>query len=183
MNNLERTDPRHAAVARILWIILGLNLAVALTKLAFGQLTGSLAITADGLHSVLDASSNVIGLVGISLAQRPPDENHPYGHRKYETFAAIAVAGMMFLGCRGSLARGWPRLPHPGERPHIPAASFAVLAGTIAVNLIVVVIERREGRRLQSELLRSDAAHTLSDVYASLLVIASFVAQQLHVGW
>ena len=177
-----RQDQRQRAISRILWIILGLNLLVAVTKLVYGRLAGSLALTADGLHSLVDGSSNVVGLVGVFLARRPPDDNHPYGHRKYETFAALGIAGMMFLGCREILASAWERLQHP-HAPVITPIAFAIMGATIAVNLMVVAIERREGRRLSSELLLSDAAHSQSDVYASLLVVASFVAQRLGLAW
>lgn len=178
----EPRNQRRQAIARILWVILGINLLVAVTKLVLGRLSGSLAITADGLHSLLDGASNVIGLVGVGVAGRPPDDNHPYGHRKYETFAALGVAGMLFLGCREIAFEAWERLRHP-VTPHVVPAALAILAGTIAINLLVVRFERREGRRLSSELLLSDAAHTQSDVYASLLVVTSFVAQRLGVGW
>ena len=92
-------DARRDAIARVLLGILGLNLAVAAAKLIYGYHSGAIAITADGVHSMLDGASNVIGLIGIAIARRPPDANHPYGHRKYETFAALGIAAMMFLGC------------------------------------------------------------------------------------
>src|SRR5206468_12593857 len=89
-----RAEQRLAGIARVMWIILGLNLIVALAKLLYGYRSGAIAITADGIHSLLDSASNVIGLIGISVAGRPADSNHPYGHRKYETFAALGVAMM-----------------------------------------------------------------------------------------
>src|SRR5262245_12589679 len=95
----QRGAQRLDRIAAVLWAILGLNLLVAVAKLIYGHTSGAIAITADGLHSLLDSASNVIGLVGISVARRPPDANHPYGHRKYETFAALGIAGMMFVGC------------------------------------------------------------------------------------
>jgi cation diffusion facilitator family transporter len=180
--NAERLDQRRQTIARILWIILGLNLLVAVAKLAFGRISGSLAITADGIHSLLDAATNVIGLVGIAVAGRPPDSNHPYGHRKYETFAALVVAGLLLLGCREIAVNAWVRLWHP-TTPHITSLGFGIMGATILINLGVVAFERREGRRLSSELLLSDAAHTQTDVYASLLVVASFVAQRMGIPW
>jgi divalent metal cation (Fe/Co/Zn/Cd) transporter len=78
--------------SRVFWVILFLNLLVAAAKIVYGLLSGAIAITADGVHSVLDGSSNVIGLVGVRIASRPPDPEHPYGHRKLETFAALSIA-------------------------------------------------------------------------------------------
>lgn len=179
---IDRATQRRDQVAAILWRILWLNLAVAVAKLLYGWKSGAIAMTADGIHSVLDASSNVVGLVGVAVARRPPDANHPYGHRKYETFAALAVAMMLFLGCHGVISSALARMrdPRPAE---ITTLGFVVIGVTIAINVFVVWLERREGRRLGSELLTSDAAHTASDVGASLLVLGSFVAARAGVEW
>jgi cation diffusion facilitator family transporter len=173
---------RARSVARVLWSILGLNVLVAVAKLAYGYRSHAIAITADGLHSLLDGMSNVVGLVGLAVASRPPDANHPYGHRKYETFAALGVAAMLFVGCREILASSLDRLRHP-RLPEVDTAGFVVLFVTIAINLFVVIYERRAARRLNSELLLSDAAHTGSDVLASVLVLVSFALAPLRHRW
>jgi cation diffusion facilitator family transporter len=170
-----RAAERLAGIARVMWVILGLNLVVALAKLAYGYRSGAIAITADGIHSLLDSASNVIGLIGVAVARRPADSNHPYGHRKYETFAALGVAVMLFFGCYEIVTTAIERLRHP-RLPQVDAVGYAVLGLTLLINALVVIYERREARRLQSELLESDAAHTGSDVFATLLVLMSFVA-------
>ena len=180
MNN--RSALRMRQIARVLWVILALNLIVALAKLFYGVRVGAVALTADGLHSLLDALGNVVALVGIFAARRPPDANHPYGHRKYETFAALGVAGLMILGCFELSTIAIDRLQHP-RVPQLTLESFIVLALTLVINLVVVAVERREGRRLQSELLLADATHTSSDVFATLLVFASFGAARLHIAY
>jgi len=178
----QRPDPRRDQIARVLWGILGLNLLVAAVKLFYGYRSGAIAITADGLHSLLDASSNVVGLVGVAVARRPPDANHPYGHRKYETFAALGVALMLVFGCREIVTAALERMRAP-RMPDIGPAAFVVLLGTLAINLFVVWIERREGRRLDSELLLADAAHTGSDVLATVLVLVSLWATSAGLLW
>jgi cation diffusion facilitator family transporter len=177
-----RATRRLDQISVVLWSILGLNLAVAAAKLAYGWRSGAIAISADGLHSLLDGTSNVVALIGIAVSRRPPDANHPYGHRKYETFAALGIVAMMLFGCREIANAAIERLRHP-RVPDVTTAGFVILLGTIAVNLFVVWIERREGRRLQSELLLSDAAHTGSDVLASVLVLGSFAAAHFGVAW
>lgn len=176
----ERPSRRTREISTVLATILVLNLAVAAAKLWYGRASGALGIQADGLHSLLDGASNVIGLVAVMVASRPPDANHPYGHRKYETFAALAVAVMMIFGCWEIAEAALHRLRHP-VAPTITGTGFAVLLATLAVNLGVTVYERRAGQRLQSEMLVADAAHTGSDVLATLLVLASFGAMKL--GW
>lgn len=173
---------RLARITRVLWIILWINLAVAAAKLVYGQRAGTIAMTADGVHSLLDGASNVVGLIGLAVARRPPDANHPYGHRKYETFAALGIVAMMFFGCREIIGAAIERLRHP-RVPEITPLGYAVIGITIAINVGITLIERREGRRLQSELLTSDAAHTGSDVLASVLVLLSFVLGRLGWAW
>jgi cation diffusion facilitator family transporter len=177
-----RVGLRRHGITRVLWIVLGLNLIVALAKLYYGWRSHAISISADGVHSLLDGASNVIGLVGLEVARRPPDANHPYGHRKYETFAALGIALMMFFGCYEIGAAAVNRVLHP-RLPEITAAGFAIVLMTIGINLFVVWFERREGRRLQSEILLSDSVHTWSDVMASVIVLVSFTAVRLGVPW
>ena len=178
----ERRRRRLHEITRVLAVVLGLNVLVGLAKLAYGMRIGAIAMIADGLHSLIDGASNVVGLIGVSIARRPPDANHPYGHRKYETFAALGIVMMMFLGCYGIATTTLERLRHP-QLPGITLAAFVVMGLTLAVNVSVVWFERREGRRLQSEILLSDAAHTGSDLLASLLVLASFAATRAGLPW
>ena len=95
---------RYAAVSRVLARVLVLNLGVAIAKIAFGYASGAISILSDGFHSLTDSASNVVGLVGIRAAGQPPDEDHPYGHRKYETVAAAALAVFLLLIVRRSPA-------------------------------------------------------------------------------
>lgn len=167
-------DGRQRRVRNVLLIVLLLNLAVAGAKIIFGQISGSLAITADGFHSLLDGAANVIALVGIFIASRPPDPNHPYGHRRYETLTSLGIAALMLLTIFGIIQGAWSRYSS-GSTPDVTTASFVVMLATLVVNLAVTAWERHEGRRLGSSLLLADARHTLSDVFVSLSVIASLV--------
>jgi cation diffusion facilitator family transporter len=173
---------RRRSVTRVLWGVLMLNVAVAAAKLAYGHLSGAIAMSADGLHSSLDASSNVIALVGLAFARRPPDADHPYGHRKYETFAALGIVMMLMIACWEIATTAAVRLIHP-HVPDITPAGFWILGATIAVNVFVVWLERRAARRLRSEILTADASHTASDVFASLVVLASFLAARWEIAW
>lgn len=176
----DRLSQRTRKIALVLAVVLVFNLAVAVAKLWYGRASGALGVQADGLNSLLDGASNVIGLVAVMVAARPPDVNHPYGHRKYETFAALAVAVMMIFGCWEIAQSALSRLRHP-VTPQIGATGFVILLVTLAINLGVTFYERRAGQALRSEMLIADAAHTGSDVLATLLVLASFGAMKL--GW
>lgn len=170
------------AVRRVLWIVLVLNALVAAAKLVTGVITGAVAMIADGFHSSVDAASNVIGLVGVQIAARPPDEDHPYGHRRFETLATLAIGGLLLVAAWEILQAMLDRVLHGGT-PDVPPASFAVMGGTMALNLVVTLYERRAGRRLGSAVLLADAAHTSSDFFVSLSVIVGLAATALGYPW
>ena len=93
---LAQTE-RARQVTFVLWVTLILNWSASLAKILFGFLTQCMVIVADGVHSFSDGASNVIGLVAIKIASHPADEDHPYGHEKYETLAATAIAFFLFI--------------------------------------------------------------------------------------
>jgi cation diffusion facilitator family transporter len=164
---------RYGAVATVLFRVLVLNLLVATAKIAFGYASGAISILSDGFHSLTDAASNVVGLVGVRAADRPPDADHPYGHRKYETVAAAAVNVFLLLVIIEVLRNAFNHLTGRA-RPHdISIASFGVMLVTVAINLAVVAYESRAATRLASEVLLADAMQTRGDVWSSLTVITA----------
>lgn len=152
-----------------------MNLGVAVAKIAFGYASGAISILSDGFHSLTDASSNVVGLIGSRAAEQPPDEDHPYGHRKYETVAAAAVSAFLVIVVLEVLRNAFNNLSGRTSPPEITMLGFAIMAVTLAVNLFVVWYETGEARRLGSELLMADSMHTRSDVWTSLTVITALV--------
>jgi cation diffusion facilitator family transporter len=165
---------RYAEVVRILRRVLYLNLAVALAKIALGYSTGTVSILSDGFHSLTDSASNVVALVGVSIAQRPPDANHPYGHRKYETMASVGILIFLIIVLVQVLATAVSRFLYGGT-PRVFPEGIGIMTVTLAVNIFVVVYEQRAGRRLQSEVLTADARHTRSDVLTSVAVLGALV--------
>jgi cation diffusion facilitator family transporter len=162
-------------VRRVLLVTLFLNVAVSAGKIVVGTLSGSLAMVADGYHSLVDGANNVIGLVVAAFAYAPADRGHPYGHRKFETAATLAIGGALLLlayevvaGALVGAARTAPVT--------IGWLNWVVMIATMAMNLFVSWYEAREGRRLSSEYLLADATHTRSDLYVSFGVVLSFAA-------
>lgn len=179
MGDSARADDRRSGeVRRVLWIVLWLNLLVAGAKLLYGVVTGSLAMQADGFHSFFDGVSNVVGLIGLWFASAPPDESHPYGHKKYETLAAGAIGAMLLGTCVYLL---WTSYDHwrGALRPEVTPTSFAVMLFTMAVNYAVMRWERNRGEALRSEILTADSQHTGSDVLTSCSVLVGLVAVKL----
>lgn len=156
---------RDRAVRRVLWITLGLNVLVAAAKVAYGAATDALSIQADGFHSLADGLNNVVALVAIRLAARPADDNHPYGHQKLEIFAAALIGVVLFTTALEVLrSAAWRIAGYGPPVPTLGTGAFWVLGLTLGVNLAVAVYEQRAAQRLQSPILQSDAAHTLSDI-------------------
>ena len=169
---------RYRAVAAVLLKVLFLNLAVAVTKLGLGYATGAVSIVSDGLHSLTDSFSNVAALLGVRVARKPPDVDHPYGHRKFESMAAAAIAAFLFVVMIEVGRAAWQRFVHGGG-PTVSGLSFVVMIGAMVVNLVVTIYERRAGARLSSEVLIADALHTRSDVLTSLTVIIALAGSAI----
>lgn len=170
---------RMRSIRRVLWIVLFLNLAVAAAKYVYGAMSGSASMQADGIHSVFDSAGNVVGLVGISLAARPADAGHPYGHAKFETYASLVIGVLLLLAAFEVGSSAAAKLAAGSYTAEVGPMSFVVMAGTLAVNLGVTVYERRFAKRLKSEVLAADANHTLSDALVSVGVIAGLAAVAL----
>jgi cation diffusion facilitator family transporter len=169
---------RHRSVVRVLRRVLILNLIVAIAKVSLGYFSGAVSILSDGFHSLADASSNVVALVGVSAAQRPADENHPYGHRKYETMASVAILMFMLLVLSEVARNAIAHLRAPGVPTVLPAGIITMVA-TLVINVFVVRYESRAGRRLRSEVLGADAKHTKSDVWTTIAVLAALTGVAL----
>jgi len=165
-------------VRKVLIITLVLNSLVAAAKVFYGYLTTSVAMMSDGFHSLFDGVSNIVGLVGTWIASHPPDENHPYGHGKYETLFTIIIAAMIFFTCVGILKKVYLFFTR-GYETSVTSISFVVMLITIGVNVFVTLYESKKGKKLGSSYLVADAKHTKSDIYASLAVLVSLFFAKL----
>lgn len=165
---------RYAEVNKVLYRVLYLNLAVAMVKIVLGYYTGAVSIVSDGFHSLTDSASNVVALIGVSVARRPPDANHPYGHRKYETMASLGILVFLIVVLVEVLTAAADRFVKGGS-PRVFPEGIALMAFTLIVNVWVVAYELREGRRLKSEVLRADAKHTRSDVLTTGAVLGALL--------
>jgi cation diffusion facilitator family transporter len=173
---------RYAEVSRVLAQILALNLIVAVAKIALGYFSGAVSVLSDGFHSLTDGASNVVAMVGVRAARRPPDQDHPYGHRKFETLASVGILVFLVTVLVQVVSTALGAL-RGGEQPTVDTFMFWVMGGTIAINLLVVAYERRAARRLRSEVLLADAHHTTSDVATSLSVVAALIGVRLGYAW
>jgi cation diffusion facilitator family transporter len=162
----------------VLWIILFANLSVAFLKIVIGSIIKSTSMTADGFHSLADGSSNIVGLIGIQFASKPIDEDHPYGHRKFEVLAGMFIAVILCAVGVKVIIDAINRLINPIV-PEITVESLILLLITLLVNVFVCIFEYKKGKSLNSQILISDSMHTRSDIYVSVGVLVTLVCIKL----
>jgi len=167
-----------AQVRKVLILTLVLNSAVAFAKVLYGYITNSIAMTSDGFHSFFDGVSNIVGLIGIWITSHPPDREHPYGHRKFETLFTIIIAVMIFLTCFQIIGKVYASF-FEDRRTIVTNVSFDIMVMTMVVNILVMTYESRKGRQLRSDFLVADAMHTKSDIFISGSVIAGLTFTKL----
>lgn len=171
-------NENYKKVKFVLWIILFANLGVAITKIVVGYLINSASLSTDGVHSLSDGLSNVVGLIGITIASIPVDKEHPYGHKKSEIIASLFIGGMLlFLGLK-TLFTGFSRFINPSEL-NITLISLISLILTICINIFVTIYERKKGEEYKSFILISDSIHTKSDIFISVGVLVSLIGIKL----
>jgi cation diffusion facilitator family transporter len=170
----------YASVQRVLVAVLAANLFVTAIKIFLGFVTGALAVIADGFHSLVDSSSNLVGLFAIRMARRPADDRHPYGYRRYETLGALAIGGLLLVAAWEIGTSIISRIIS-GAEPTINPLIIILIVLTLPLNILIVFIETRAGKQLNSEILLADAKHTQTDIYVTVSVILSLVGVWL--GW
>src|SRR5499426_3031299 len=119
-------DAYRRGVRRVLLVTLALNVVV-VGKLVAGLLADSLSVVSDAIHSSVDSLNNIVGLVVMKYATKEPDEGHPYGHAKFETLAAFAIAGFLFVTCYQIALSAIKRIiAHEEPAPEITALTIGV---------------------------------------------------------
>jgi cation diffusion facilitator family transporter len=174
---------KSTGVRRVLGGILVANIVVVIVKFIVGFDTNSLAVFGDALQSSVDAANNLFAIFVVRVAAKAPDEDHPYGHAKFETLGALLIALLLALSIfelvRGAVARllsGAPSL-------NVSSSALGLLILTLGLNIGVVWFETRAGRRLQSDLLLADALHTRTDVFITLGVLGGLALARAGLAW
>ncbi|MBE6921830.1 MAG: cation transporter [Ruminococcaceae bacterium] len=151
---------------------IGANVLLFLGKLAAGLLTGSVSITADAMNNLSDASSSIVTLLGFKLASMPADEDHPYGHARFEYLSGLAVAVMIMLIGFELAKTSVEKILNPTEVV-FSGIAVAVLIGSIAVKMWLFLFNRKLGRLIDSTALEATAADSRNDCVSTLAVLAA----------
>ena len=150
------------------------NVLLFVGKLAVGTISGSVAITADAVNNLSDASSNVVSLLGFKLAGKPADEDHPYGHGRFEYLSGLMVA-VMILVIGVELMKGSVEKILNPTQVTLSIPLVIVLVGSIAVKLWMSVFNRRIGTKIDSQTLIATADDCRNDVISTSVVLLSTV--------
>lgn len=165
-------------VKKVLFDLLFLNILVSLAKIIYGSMTNLSSMVADGIHSLSDGASNIIGIIGINIASKPADKKHPYGHQKVETLTTIIISFSLFMVSWKLLLGAYDKFLNP-SKPEVTTTSFIVMICTLLINIFVTKYEYKKGVELKSSILISDSQHTLSDVMTSSVVILGLIGIKL----
>ena len=177
MKNCSQRDKKVQHVI----LIEGLaNFTVLIAKLWVGLTTGSLAIIGDSIHSLTDVANNIVAWGVTRLSSLPPDREHPYGHRKFETIAVFALASLLVV-------LAFELALHAISRDDADIASSGwdlfVMLAVLVVNVSIAVWERNWATRLRSDILLADASHTFADVLTTIVVIIGWQLSALGYLW
>lgn len=174
--------PHKNKIKRVLFLALFLNIFVSIFKIIYGFSTGTLTMIGDGVHSVTDGFGSLMGIISVEYASRPSDHDHHYGHRKYETVAAMAIAALVGLAGWEMFRRSIARLSQPTESEY-HASGLWIMIGTIVINFALSYYEKKKGEQYDSAILKADAVHTASDIWVSLSVLISLAALKYGIQW
>ena len=156
---------------------------MAAAKFVVGIAIGSLALISEALHSSVDVIATVITWLVVRVSDQPADEEHHYGHGKFESLSALFVIALLYVLAGGILVESWSRLREGAAPPTLSAIPFVVLVIDIAVNFWRARALHRTARETRSQALAADALHFASDVLGSIAVIVGLVLTGLGYLW
>ncbi len=157
------------------------NVLLFALKLLVGTISGSVAIMADAMNNLSDATSSIVTLVGFRLAQRPADEDHPYGHARYEYLSGLAVAAMIIVIGFELVKTSVEKIMHPTD-VLFSVPVFIVLALSIAVKLWLYLFNRYLGKMVNSQTLLATAADSRNDTVSTFAVLLAGILSTTF-GW
>src|ERR1700730_9676171 len=177
-NNID-----HTVKSRVAAISVFASAGMATAKFAVGIAIGSLALISEALHSSVDVVATVITWLVVRVSDRPADDEHHYGHGKFESLSALGVIAMLYVLAGGILVESYSRLREGAPPPTISAVPFIVLLIDIPVNFWRARALHRAARDTKSQALAADALHFASDVLGSIAVMVGLALSGLGYAW
>jgi cation diffusion facilitator family transporter len=183
--DVSEADIRYRKVRFAAWVGIIGNIVLAIIKAVVGIMANSRALVADAVHSASDVVGSVVVLIGVRAAKLPPDRDHPYGHGKAESVAAIIVAVLLFIVGFEIALGAFQSFFEPVEVPGV-IAIYAVIF-SIVVKELMFRYKYQLGKKYKSEALITDAWHHRSDVFSSFAALigigAAILGGHLNIPW
>jgi cation diffusion facilitator family transporter len=155
---------------RLAAISVGIGVLLSVVKVSVGLAAHSTSLISDGLEGVADVLSSAIVFLGLTMASRPPDENHPYGHGRYETLSGLAVGGLLLIT---GVAIFWRSLETLNTTHQLHAFALYPLIGSVVIKTVLSLYKRRVGRRIGSSALEADAWHDMTDLVSTTVAMVA----------
>lgn len=150
------------------------NVVLAGLKILAGIFSHSMAVLAEGIHSLVDVFSSFISFLGIKIAKKPADKKHPYGHFKFEVLAGVIITLILFFTGIYILYEAYQKFKNPLPI-EIPIIALAVMAFSAVINEIMARLKIHYGKKENSVALLSDGFHSRVDVISSLAVFTGLI--------
>lgn len=166
---------RAAAASRSTWVSVGVNVVLSAVQIATGVLTKSQALVADGVHSLSDLVSDFVVLFANHHSQKDADADHPYGHHRYETAAALVLGLLLLAVGVGMLASAAGQLQTPANIPEVHLTALWVALGALGAKELLFRYMLTVAKRVKSSMLVANAWHARSDAASSLVVALGIV--------
>jgi cation diffusion facilitator family transporter len=172
----DHEDPQHspaeraAAASRSSWVSVGVNLVLTTVQISAGILSKSQGLVADGIHSLSDLVADFVVLVANHHSQKDADQDHPYGHQRFETAASLLLGVLLMAVGAGMLWSATLKLQAPGELPQVHAIALWVAGGALIAKELLFRYMLSVAKRVRSSMLVANAWHARSDAASSLVV-------------
>jgi len=177
---LNKNSQRDKNVQRVILIEGSVNLVVLVAKLIVGLSTGSLAIVGDAIHSLTDVINNIVAWIVIRISSSPPDREHPYGHRKFETLAVFFLASLLVVL---SFELALHAINKDDTEIENSVWGLGIMLVVLIINIVLSTWQRKWALKLKSDILLADATHTFADVLTTIVVIVGWQLSAMGYLW
>jgi cation diffusion facilitator family transporter len=175
MDDIQDLAFREKEIKYVLIVTFFLNILSAAIKFFVGQEYKFLSLTSSGIESLFDGSANVLALISIHIASQPPDDDHPYGHHKFETLGSILLASLLILSAIGMSKQALNTYNNGLTDKVFSYYPFIAIFISMSISFFVSRYEKRKGNDLNSPILLADSDHTYGDFMISFGVLISLV--------
>lgn len=176
MNHKEQTKYRNSLGKKAGMVGITVNFILAFGKMVIGILTASVSITADALNNLMDGASSIVTLIGFKLAEKPADEEHPFGHARSEYLAGLVVAMMIFVVGYELVISSVNKIIKPAE-VYFSVTAAIVLLSSIVIKCWLSFYYKRVGERISSKTLKAASIDSRNDVIMTTAVFLAFVIE------